>query len=587
MLDTSVLSRSGLARLLAFALGIFLFFNLVEDFSFFRMAWYQALRRDVFNPGYNTFAYVAAYGCCTLSLVILYCHAWRPIRYGALALTALTLTVFRGFKNSNGYGFTYHEASLLWGESAFIGDALRFFSNAYLLEILFSAGAVLAIAWLAARHVPRFRSVVPLVVPLIAIHGSHRMLESTYSKVYQTPIPFRLPLLAYYAYDHKLLYYGERDEPYIAPRNTPVVDHIVFIVGESIAGDMLGLNGSTYDTTPYLASKSGRIFNYGVVPAPSNLSSTTNIILQSGLRTDQIPDSDLRSLKNPNVFSYLQRAGYESFFIDAQTYSDKPMNMMTGFDVKRLDGHIHIRRENAGLAEYEMDFKAIDRIRRIVSEHDRSFIYLITTGAHFSYDAKYPPDRRVFEPTLSEERSGGKLEKTLNSYANAVRWSVDEFSRALFEAFEPLDRRILVIFTGDHGQSLRDAVDDEGQGQVRRPARWPHALPVDPPVEQAMVPLLLIPFGEGVHGRLSDLYDPSLRDRVSGFELFSSLLQLAGYDYGDIRSYYHYSIFDRRADRRKRVFVSGNLYGIGGGFYQNRLIESAVYLNEYAPDRRP
>ena len=35
------------------------------------------------------------------------------------------LAVFVGFRSVNGYGFTYHEASLLWGELDFLPAALR------------------------------------------------------------------------------------------------------------------------------------------------------------------------------------------------------------------------------------------------------------------------------------------------------------------------------------------------------------------------------------------------------------------------------------------------------------------------------
>ena len=33
--------------------------------------------------------------------------------------------------------------------------------------------------------------------------------------------------------------------------------------------------------------------------------------------------------------------------------------------------------------------------------------------------------------------------------------------------------------------------------------------------------------------------------------------------------------------RASRRFVSGNLFGIGGGFYQNTLIRVATFLNEF------
>ena len=40
------------------------------------------------------------------------------------------------------------------------------------------------------------------------------------------------------------------------------------------------------------------------------------------------------------------------------------------------------------------------------------------------------------------------------------------------------------------------------------------------------------------------------------------------------------------AERGKRIFLSGNLFGIGGDFYQNWLIGSSYRLNDFALERR-
>lgn len=233
------------------------------------------------------------------------------------------------------------------------------------------------------------------------------------------------------------------------------------------------------------------------------------------------------------------------------------------------------------MAEYEFDRRAIDRIEGIIRDNERSFTYLLKVGAHFPYDEKYPEAEKVYRPTLSDGGEGGNLEKTLNSYDNALRWSVDGFIQALFERFAGSDRRILMIYTSDHGQSLGTAVEDSGMPYLDRPARWPHGTPADPPRAQAAVPLILFGFGEGMQELLRGLFLPALRDRVSQFELFPSLLQLAGYAYPEIREHYHHSLFDPVPPRSRRVFVSGNLFEIGGGFYNHELVQSTCYINEF------
>lgn len=574
----------GLLRLLLFAVSLIGVCNLADDFAFFRVVQYQVARHDIPDPLFNTSVYIGTYLLCIGGLVVLYLHASRWVRWPAYAVTAITFTMHLGFKRFNGYGFTYHEGSLIWTETAFIDEALLFGFSTYAFPLLASIAVLLSFERWIRPALPTIRSWMLLVVPIAAALVYQEVLERTYTKVYQTPIPYRVAMLSDYTYRHRLLFYGRREEPYLHPVREPVARHLLLVVDESVTGDMLGVNNASESTTPFLESIPERICNYGVISSPSNLSSTTHIILQSGLRDDQVPDRELRALRNANLFSYMQRAGYRSFMIDAQIYSSKPTNLMTGFDLEKLDGHFFVRVANVGASEYEMDLRAIDRIEKIISENERSFVYLLKSGAHFPYDAKYPPDRAVFGPTLSSGGVGGNLVKTLNSYRNALRWTVDDFIKTLFERFEGPRTDLLVVYTSDHGQSLADAVEDSGTPRIGRPTRWPHAVPVDPPRQQASVPLILFAFGPEARRALAELCQPSLKNRVSGFEIFSSLLQLAGYDYEGIRQHYSPSVFDERARRGQRRFVSGNLFGIGSGFYQNELIREATYLNAFDPD---
>jgi glucan phosphoethanolaminetransferase (alkaline phosphatase superfamily) len=574
-------SPAGLARLVLFFLGILLLLNLADDFAVFRVAAFQATREDTETPLRFAAVYAGAYLAAAIGLVVLLAHGRRVIRWAAYAATAIAVALFVGFKSVNGYGFNYHEASLIWGEVDFIPDALRFFARSYLPPVV----ASLALLWLVSRvarsRVPRIRSILLCLIPLAAVYANARMLDLTYSKVYQSPIPYRVALLAHYAYTHLIPYYGEREAPRISPRREPLADHVVLIMDESVSGDWLGVNGGEKQTTPFLASISDRLFNYGITSSISNLSSSTNLVLQSGVGPDEFPDTALRSLKNANVFSYFQAAGFDSFLIDNQIYSGRPNNLMTQFDLEKLDGHLQLRLTGEPTTDYDLDRRAIDHIERIIADHERSFTYLLKVGAHFPYDDKYPADETVFRPTLRDGGEGGNLEKTLNSYRNALRWSVDGFIRALFERFEGSDRRILMIYTADHGQSLLDAVEDAGRPRTGKPTRWPHGTPVDPPVAQAAVPLMLLGFGNGMEEQLRELYRPELAHRVSQFEIFPSLLVLAGYDDAEIRAHYHHSLFDASPDRSRRIFVSGNLFGIGGGFYNHELVRSSCYLNEF------
>jgi glucan phosphoethanolaminetransferase (alkaline phosphatase superfamily) len=360
------------------------------------------------------------------------------------------------------------------------------------------------------------------------------------------------------------------------PRAEPLADHIVFVMDESVSGDLLGINGAPWDTTPYLDSISDRILNYGVVPSISNLSSTTGIVLQSGLRPDQVPDRDLRSLKDATVFAYMQRAGFRAFYVDVQTY-DEPSNFLTRFDVEQMDGFFQIIPLEVGVALHERDHRAIDTVDRLQRESERSFVYLLKSGAHIHYEGVYPSERRFFSPTLSEGEleamhfEGADRTRLFFSYLNALRWTVDDFCRELFARAEASGREVLVIYTSDHGQSLLEPSDATGV-----PEPLSHNTRRDPPVFQAMVPLFLAPFGERTRARVRPLYDARLANRVGQFELFSTLLVAAGYDAGEVRATHGPAIFDAGVERGERFFVSGDHFG-----------RESFQLNPYRARARP
>jgi glucan phosphoethanolaminetransferase (alkaline phosphatase superfamily) len=573
--------RPWIRLLIAFA-AVFLFYGLLDGFAFFETTAYQLARRDVENPLTNVLIYAGAYLISIAALVALYGSASRILRGVAFAATALSLAVYLSFKSTNGYGFTFHEASLIWSESELILDALRFFSAQSALPIGIALALVVGLA-LLARFLPRVPLLISLGLLIASVWLGHRLLERTVGKVYQSPIPHRVLLLTLYAYNHRTLYYGEREAPFIEPGAEPVAPHIVFVMDESIAGDLLEIQDSRYDTTPFLRSISDRILDFGIAASASNLSSTTSLIVQSGLRPDQFPDSALRSLKNPNLFTYMQRAGFRSYLLDSQHYSRRPTNLMSGFDLAALDGHIVVRDLALGALTWEMDFRALDYLVEIVTANERSFTYVLKTGAHFPYGDKYPPEAAFFQPTFDDPSPGGNREKTLNTYRNALRWTVDHYLRELIDRIEATGREVVVVYTSDHGQSVAKAADDTGAAPQHRPKRWPHGLAVDPPLEQAMVPLLVFGINGDVQARLMALYDPAVRGRVSGFEYFPTLLLLAGYTPEDLHRHYHHTIFDSEPDRADRFFVSGNLFGMGGGFYNHPTVRSSGYANPFPP----
>jgi lipid A ethanolaminephosphotransferase len=202
----------------------------------------------------------------------------------------------------------------------------------------------------------------------------------------------------------------------------------------------------------------------------------------------------------------------------------------------------------------------VDRIAQLIRESDRSFVYFLKAGAHIHYEGRYPEEERHFAPTLRPGEldelnfEGANRTRTLNSYLNALRWSVDEFWRDLLAQLEATGKPVLVVYTSDHGQSLLEVDPSTG-----RPETLSHNRREDPAVFQAMVPLFAVGVG-GVADWLRARFDPSSVGSVDQFSLFPTLLVAAGYDAGEVALRYGPTIFDPLANRSSRRFISGDLF---------------------------
>jgi glucan phosphoethanolaminetransferase (alkaline phosphatase superfamily) len=551
----------------------------LDRFEVLRIALFQLGRNDTQRPLLNAALYTAIYLAGAVSIAVALCHRPR-VRLAAALLVIALAAVEVAVSAVNGHGYTHHEAALLFSETAFLPDALRFFAGRIALPVLAVVGVGIAFFWFLVGHGPQLRAWVWLLVPIAAVAASEHLIQRTSGKVYQFAAPIRVPLLTAWAWEHRLPHYAEREPPRFAPTEPPLADHIVLVVDESVNGHSLGINGGPAGTTPWLASQPEGVFNYGIASAISNLSSSSNLLLQTGLPLSAFPDRDLRALRVANVFAYLAATGYRTSFINAQTYSDQPPNLMTGFDFARIDTVLRLRETHRGAPEYQFDLFALSELRAQIEASPKSFVYLLKTGAHLPYADKAPEDHRPFQPALAAWEVSGDPVRTRNSYANAMLWTVDHFLAELSRELAATGRDVLVIYTSDHGQWLPG--DPDGGRSLT-----PHATPVDPPMQQASVPLLLLAFGPRTRAAVAQRFDPRLVDRASDFAIFPTVLQAAGYAAADTRQFFPPSLFESEAERAPRAFLSGNIFARDGEYYVltnqwNPDLGSACYVNPFS-----
>ena len=274
------------------------------------------------------------------------------------------------------------------------------------------------------------------------------------------------------------------------------------------------------------------------------------MILQSGLRVDQVLDGAQLSLRSPNIFQYARKAGYWTAFLDAQSAAHKFANYMRESDIATMDLLYRVSDHTENVPRYQYDRILQAQIRQILAKHEKVFLYILKKGTHFPYEGSYPPQERIFSPTMPiGSLSASTLAEIKGSYANAVRWSVDGFLKELLSLVDL--QRSTIIYTSDHGQSI----EQKGAGVGT------HGKVVAPPRSQASVPMLV--FGTAGETRLRSILS-EIHDSTSHFQVFPSLLIMMGYPEYEVIKRYGKPLWKRGSG--PRLFLSGDLFQRGRAF---------------------
>jgi glucan phosphoethanolaminetransferase (alkaline phosphatase superfamily) len=341
------------------------------------------------------------------------------------------------------------------------------------------------------------------------------------------------------------LYDGERSEVVYPGAFDPRVEKIVLIVDESIRADILGINGHKQDTTPYLSSLDRGVVNYGLAAASSNCSDYSNLILRTGLKKEEIPDLNQVSLKKPSIWQFMRKARFYNVYLDAQSAEEwaNYQNFMNEHEASFVDELIRVRQKVA----YESDGVARKRLIDLLKRPGRTFIMLNKYGIHFPYFRSYPKIYNIFTPALEQGEPMDDREKALNSYMNGIRWGVDDWFKDLLSEsgeFKPF----VIIYTSDHGQNI---VDDGTLATHCRPRANRF---------EGIVPMMVFSNDEVILNSYKAVEETGY-NRTSHFQIFPTLLGLAGYQESWVRRHYGNSLSEPPSTSPE--FFVGDLHGRG------------------------
>ena len=258
-------------------------------------------------------------------------------------------------------------------------------------------------------------------------------------------------------------YHGPRDDlpPFHACQRP--LDSIIYVIDESVRGSNLSLNGYPRPTTPFLQSLEtrGLLKNLGICVAASSFSHISNAYLITG--HNAFPDDAFRTDKNPTIFDYAKKMGYETIYIDInQIYLYSLLKAAGDGPVRALDRWMNDKtfKERQIDLETTKDLGAARVLSALLNEGSGYFILVNKKGLHFNYRDRYPDDpaSTLWKPVMKAleaiDPSAAGREKLVNTYDNGIRFQVDEFFR-LFVS-ETTNRNYAMLYTSDHGQTLSE-----------------------------------------------------------------------------------------------------------------------------------
>jgi lipid A ethanolaminephosphotransferase len=486
--------------------------------------------------------FLAVWGLSILCMVVAALQPSRWVRAFWAAVIAVSTAAAHGFYLVSGADFTVYDALSMWNARHEVDRAFDFFQSAAISALL-----VLIVSYViffsspiprqtvVRRYLHRLSWAPAAVIGLMAAI----LIVRDGSGLQAMPRQFQ-PLAVSLVAGVKVV--TDRPPQRSAVAWTPAqakIANIVVLVDESIRPDYIDWHpGNPY--TPNLARNRDRFVDFGPAVSGANCSAYSNAILRLGaVRTDLV--NSVRT--NPTIWQFAKSADFRTVYIDGQSgfikSKRKLQNFMTLEETRWIDRHVTFDDVPAS----ELDLEVLRAVREEISGSVPILVYANKNGAHFPYDTAYPADQAIFTPTI-EASSSPTPEIRVNSYRNAVRWSVDGFFGKLLDAIDLSDTA--VIYTSDHGQQLGDG-------------RMTHCTVENPDPRQGLVPLFVVTGNEELKKRFASGARLN-HARASHFAITPTLLDLMGYPLDKVRSSFGPSLFERQ--EASPSFTSEFIFGL-------------------------
>lgn len=508
---------------------------------------YEAVVARLLSLGWSLglVLFIGLYAVTAASLFIAASIRSTPIRIGFGILFCAGSIFLQGFEWGTRQPLTYSAYLTMLESRDDMGDALYQFGHVF--QLVVPIGILLLVAFLIPARDARLPSWVTAMAPIatIGLICSLLFVRGGYGAT-ALPAPFA-PIA--YAVLHGGSSLGAASTTHVeVPRRARTVDRdIVLIVDESLAPQYLDINHPNGVASGLATPPPGvDVLNYGYAAAILNCSTGANATLRFGGTRDNY--SDMKAA-GPSIWRYAKRAGLRTVYLDAQRDNGVLQNLMTPKEKAEIDDFVQL----TGVPIVDRDVTLATMIAERINDGRPEFIYVNKVGGHFPVHDRYPDSMMRYRPVLPRGHYGhlddhgqkigfkgfdgspASWRLYRNSYRNTLLWSVGEFFKRLLAQADL--SRATILYTADHGQDLHErGVPGNGTHCGTQPVQ-----------EEGLTPLVIIESkGQQALDWRRNLSEN--HNKVSGYNIFPTLLTLMHYDPAAIRQHHGYALHEKVVD---------------------------------------
>lgn len=289
---------------------------------------------------------------------------------------------------------------------------------------------------------------------------------------------------------------------------------LVFILGEAVRADHLGINGYLPNTTPFL-EKEKNLISFPFIRSPHT--HTTASIPYILTRADSVHPN--RATDETSFIPILDSCGYQTYWI-----SNQDLGGNFAYFPNECDSSFFV---NKGKTDYVfhpwVDEDLLPIIHRIQQKQENKQAFLIhTIGSHWYYNNHVPQEQWTFQPvTTNRLITANTEEQIIHSYDNTILY-MDSIVEEIISFFR--EDNAILIYLADHSESL-------GEG-----GRWLHASDA----EEQKHPACFIWYSDSYEQRYPDKIQALQKNRTKHYGtdfLFYSILSAVGIETQDYDSH--------------------------------------------------